>query len=55
MPQIGLIDRLNRIVPEGLHSFFFANSGSEVVDNAVKLARGATGRPNIICFEARSM
>ena len=52
-PQVGLIDRLNRIVPEGLDSFFFTNSGSEVVDNAVKLARAATGRPNIICFEVR--
>ena len=40
-----------RIVPEGLSTFFFASSGSEVVDNAVKLARAATKRPNIICFE----
>jgi len=54
-PQVGLIDRLNRIVPEGLDSFFFTNSGSEVVDNAIKLARAATGRPNIICFEVRQL
>ena len=51
MLQVGLLDRLTRIVPEGLSSFFFASSGSEVVDNAVKLARAATKRPNIICFE----
>lgn len=49
--QVGLLDRLTRIAPEGLSSFFFASSGSEVVDNAVKLARAATKRPNIICFE----
>ena len=49
--QVGLLDRLARIVPEGLGSFFFASSGSEVVDNAVKLARAHTGRPNIIAFE----
>ena len=47
------MDRLTRIAPEGLSSFFFANSGSEAVDNAVKLARAATKRPNIICFEVR--
>lgn len=49
--QVGLLDRLGRIAPEGLSSFFFASSGSEVVDNAVKLVRAATKRPNIICFE----
>ena len=47
------MDRLDRIVPEGLSSFFFASSGSEVVDNAIKLARAATKRTNIICFDVR--
>ena len=28
----------------------FANSGAEAVENAVKIAKGATGRPNIIVF-----
>jgi 4-aminobutyrate aminotransferase/(S)-3-amino-2-methylpropionate transaminase len=27
------------------------NSGAEAVENAVKVARGATGRPGIVCFE----
>lgn len=27
------------------------NSGAEAVENAVKVARGATGRPGVICFE----
>ena len=50
-----MLDRLGRIAPEGLSSFFFASSGSEVVDNAVKLARAATKRPNIICFEVEAL
>jgi 4-aminobutyrate aminotransferase-like enzyme len=49
--QAGLIDRLLRIVPSNLQRFFFANSGSEAVDNAIKVARGHTGKQNIIAFE----
>jgi 4-aminobutyrate aminotransferase / (S)-3-amino-2-methylpropionate transaminase / 5-aminovalerate transaminase len=29
----------------------FFNSGAEAVENAVKVARGASGRPAIVCFE----
>lgn len=29
---------------------FFANSGAECDENAIKVARAYTGRPNIICF-----
>ena len=38
-------------MPPGLDRFFFANSGSEAVDNAVKIARAHTGRTNVIAFE----
>ena len=34
-----------------IETFFFANSGAEAVEGAVKLARIATGRPNVIAFE----
>ena len=34
----------------GLDSFFFANSGAEAVEGAVRLSRQITGRDNIICF-----
>ena len=51
--QLGLIERLTNIMPQGLDKFFFANSGSEAVDNAVKIARAHTGRQNIIAFEVR--
>jgi 4-aminobutyrate aminotransferase len=49
-PMLQLIEELRKIVPPALDSFFFANSGAEAVENAVKIARAATGRQNIIVF-----
>ena len=49
-PMLQLIEELRKIVPSALDSFFFANSGAEAVENAVKIAKAATGRPNIIVF-----
>jgi len=49
-PMLQLIDELRKIVPPSIDSFFFANSGAEAVENAVKIARAATGRQNIIVF-----
>ena len=46
-----LVDRLSRVVPPSLSRFFLCNSGAEAVDNAVKVARAHTGRPNIIAFD----
>lgn len=48
---VNLVDHLRRIVPDTLTRFFFCNSGSEAVDNAMKLARAHTGRQNIITFQ----
>jgi 4-aminobutyrate aminotransferase-like enzyme len=42
---------LTRIVPSNLTRFFYCNSGSEAVENAVKIARAATGRQDIIAFD----
>jgi 4-aminobutyrate aminotransferase len=50
-PMLTLIDELLRVVPEGLNTFFFANSGAEAVEASIKLARKATGRPNVIVFQ----
>src|SRR5512140_1290848 len=49
-PMLQLIEGLRTIVPTSIDSFFFANSGAEAVENAVKLARVATGRQNVIIF-----
>jgi 4-aminobutyrate aminotransferase len=50
-PMIQLTEELSQIVPEKLDTFFFSNSGAEAVEAAVKLARAATGKPNIIVFQ----
>lgn len=49
-PMLQLIEELRQVVPPAIDSFFFANSGAEAVENAVKIAKVATGRSNIIVF-----
>ncbi|WP_208613131.1 4-aminobutyrate--2-oxoglutarate transaminase [Pantoea wallisii] len=48
---IHLAERLNALVPIGgaVKTTFFS-SGAEAVENAVKIARAATGRPGVIAF-----
>src|SRR3954451_4364555 len=46
-----LADRLAEITSPGIDTFFFANSGAEATEAAVKLAKHATGRPNVIVFQ----
>jgi 4-aminobutyrate aminotransferase len=46
-----LADALERITPSGIDTFFFANSGAEATEAAVKLARQATKRPNVVVFQ----
>lgn len=50
-PLLRLVNELRSIVPAHLDGFFFSNSGAEAVEGAMKLARQATGRPNIIVFQ----
>lgn len=47
---IALAERLSDLCGGERKAAFF-NSGAEAVENAVKVARGATGRPGIVCFE----
>ncbi len=50
---VQLAERLNKTFPGGgddICSIFF-NSGAEAVENAIKIARAATGRKGIISFE----
>jgi 4-aminobutyrate aminotransferase len=50
-PLLRLTERLGEVLPAGLGSLFFANSGSEAVEAALRLARQATGRPNVVVFQ----
>lgn len=51
-PYIAVAEALNRLTP-GTHEKRTAlfNTGSEAVENAVKYARAATGRPAIVTFD----
>ena len=50
-PQVRLAEELSRIVPiEGSVRTFFANSGTEATEAAIKVSRYFTKRPNIIAF-----
>lgn len=50
-PYVDLARRLSQLVPaNGAQKAMFVNSGAEAVENAVKIARAATGRRGIIAF-----
>ena len=49
-PLLDLVDRLGEVLPGGLDRMFFATSGSEAVEAALRLARQATARPNVVVF-----
>jgi 4-aminobutyrate aminotransferase/(S)-3-amino-2-methylpropionate transaminase len=49
---VQLAERLNQVTPGNFpKKTLFVNTGAEAVENAVKIARAATGRPGIIAFE----
>jgi len=51
-PYVELAKRLNEITPGNFpKKTMFVNSGAEAVENAVKIARHATGRQSTIAFE----
>ncbi|WP_347331695.1 4-aminobutyrate--2-oxoglutarate transaminase [Marinimicrobium locisalis] len=55
MPYEGYVkvaEKLSQITPVRGHAkVMLANSGAEALENAVKIARAATGRTNVICFD----
>jgi len=51
LPMLELAKELRTILPAELDGYFFSNSGAEAIEGAVKLARAATGRPNIVVFQ----
>lgn len=50
-PLLELTEKLGEVLPQGLDSVFYANSGSEAVEAAIRLARMSTGRANIVAFQ----
>jgi len=50
-PLIKYAQKLSNILPDGINKVFFCNSGTEAVEGALKLARRATGKTDIIYME----
>src|SRR5947199_10505447 len=51
-PYVDLAERIVKIAPGAFpKKALFFNSGAEAVENAVKIARYATGKPAIITFD----
>ena len=51
-PYVALAERLNELAPGNFaKKTLLVNSGAEAVENAIKIARAATGRQGVICFE----
>ena len=46
-----LAEKLITLAPEGVDTVFFTNSGTEAVEGAIKMARGATGRNRILYLD----
>jgi ornithine--oxo-acid transaminase len=52
-PLAGMLaEALSQRLPAGLDAVFFASTGAEAVDSAMKFARAATGRPRFISCES---
>jgi acetylornithine/succinyldiaminopimelate/putrescine aminotransferase len=52
-PLAGMLaEALSQRLPRGLDAVFFASTGAEAVDSAMKFARAATGRPRFISCES---
>ena len=47
-PQVEYATRICSLLPEGLDSVYFLNSGAEAVEGALKLAKRYTGRGEIV-------
>jgi 4-aminobutyrate aminotransferase len=48
---VELAEALHQVTPAHIDRYFFTNSGAEATEACVKLAKVATGRPNIIVFQ----
>ena len=52
-PLAGMLaEALSQRLPQGLDAVFFASTGAEAVDSAMKFARAATRRPRLISCDS---
>lgn len=50
-PILELSERIAGLMPGPIDRIFFANAGTESIEAALRLARHATGKPNIVVFQ----
>ncbi len=50
-PMVQLAERLAEVMPGPIDRVFFSNAGTEACEAALRLARQATGKPNIVVFQ----
>jgi len=50
-PQVKFAEKLVSVLPEGLNSVYFTNSGTEATEGALKLAKRFTNRSEIIAYK----
>lgn len=50
-PQVLYAQKLAQMLPDGMDSIYFVNSGSEAVEAALKLAKRFTGRTRLVSFK----
>lgn len=50
-PQVRLAQILSSLLPSGLDSVYFTNSGTEATEGAMKLAKRYTGKTNIVAMK----
>ncbi len=46
-----LAEKLISLAPDSINTVFFTNSGTEAVEGAIKMARGATGRKRVLYLD----
>ena len=49
-PQVLFAQALAKVLPAGLSSIYFTNSGAEAIEGAMKLAKRTTGRTQLVSF-----
>lgn len=50
-PMLRLAEKLSTYLPDPINHIFFSNAGTEAIETALRLARQATGKPNMIAFQ----